>query len=565
MTVSMLKDIRPRSWHSVVCTRVSRMWDYRGGTDDGEIRHVDLVLIDAEGTAMYAEIRSEDVEAKRPLLTEGRVYTLKRFCVFKAKASYRPVESEFMMQITYHTLIEEKHDYPSDFPLYTYTLTNFDDLAALVGEIKRFIDVIGVITHVSDLSTVQLANQPRPAVRRMITLRDASNYEMKLSLWGQRAREFDIDEVRAMSQDGPVIAIFVGLLMKSYKGEDSLSGNTACRWYINADVPEIHEFFYTLGGGFQPIEHVVPEELEPVAPVINAEAEHKTLEDLLAISPFDFPPQGFRCTVTISRIDPSISWCYPACNRCSKTVHPHGTGYKCSHCNCTGYKFKYKICAMATDGSDEAEFIFFGEMGQRLVRAEVMTLMRSCRTSGDIPRQIASLVSQKYMLTINVTSKCLSKRFRSYQVNNINLAYGRQASIPVVRKSPAMPVGSKRKALVLHGESASGAGSKEDRHIDVLPSGQNLDDTPPPKETPGASFSKEKDFASAAGAHGGEGKRVHRRLFTSSSLDLEDRPKSDDAFGDALEDSPSANVYRSGTVVHSDEDTEDDPNQGNAT
>lgn len=69
----MLKDINPQGRHWVISTRVSRMWDYRGGTDDGQIRHVDLVLLDAEGTPMYAEIRHDNIESKKPLLAERKM------------------------------------------------------------------------------------------------------------------------------------------------------------------------------------------------------------------------------------------------------------------------------------------------------------------------------------------------------------------------------------------------------------------------------------------------------------------------------------------------------------
>ena len=88
---------------------------------------------------MYAEIAADNVESKKSLLTEGKIYTFKRFRVLKSKSTYRPVESEFMIDITCHTLIEEKHDAPSDFSLYTYSLTQFADLPMLVGETKRFI------------------------------------------------------------------------------------------------------------------------------------------------------------------------------------------------------------------------------------------------------------------------------------------------------------------------------------------------------------------------------------------------------------------------------------------
>lgn len=114
-----------------------------------------------------------------------------------------------------------------------------------------------MITEISELATIQLQNQQRSTLRRTITLKDSrcitrsylyllflsfsllksdipipqihvfikiifpsvySNYEMKLNLWGQRASEFDSDQICQLSQDHPVIVIFVGMLMKSYKG-----------------------------------------------------------------------------------------------------------------------------------------------------------------------------------------------------------------------------------------------------------------------------------------------------------------------------------------------------------
>ena len=101
---------------------------------------------------------------------------------------------------------------------------------------------------------------------------------------------------------------------------------------------------------------------------------------------------------------------------------------------------------IGTDGTDEAEFLFFGAMGQRLLHKDVKMLMRSCHRADEIPTQIASLVSQKYLLTINVTNKCFERSQRSYQVNAINCAYGRQPTIPTLTNAIPTLTGSKRKA-----------------------------------------------------------------------------------------------------------------------
>lgn len=38
-------------------------------------------------------------------------------------------------------------------------------------------------------------------------------------LWGSRATDFDAEGVHSVGQESPVVAIFVGMLLKSYKGK----------------------------------------------------------------------------------------------------------------------------------------------------------------------------------------------------------------------------------------------------------------------------------------------------------------------------------------------------------
>ncbi|KAL6622879.1 hypothetical protein ACP70R_032758 [Stipagrostis hirtigluma subsp. patula] len=345
MQMSMLKDLVPgtrRNW--TVCARVSRIWDYRGGTDDGDILHVGLVLLDSEGTAMYAEIGADDVDEKKPLLAEGKIYKFQRFRVINCRPNFRPVECKFMIDITYHTLIVEEENPVNDFPLYVYTLTKFADLPGLIGENKRFIDVVGFITEVSGLEPVHFTSQRPSTVRKIVILRDGSNYQMKLILWGQRARDFNDAEIEAMGQQEPVVAIIVGALMKSYTHEPCLSGNSACHWYINPDVPEANHLLDSLHEAFEPVKRIAIEGQGSAQRPAAAQPQQKTLQELQPISPYDFPPEGFICTVTISRVNEDQGWWFPSCNQCSRTSYPDGSGYSCSACDCKTVKYKYKIC-----------------------------------------------------------------------------------------------------------------------------------------------------------------------------------------------------------------------------
>lgn len=95
--------------------------------------------------------------------------------------------------------------------------------------------------------------------------------DLKLVLWGDRAVEFEEEAARARNEETAVIGIFVGTLPKnsqgfsflpfihdvygvifeavlfnvmshSCTGTKSLSGSSACCWYIDEDLPAINSF-----------------------------------------------------------------------------------------------------------------------------------------------------------------------------------------------------------------------------------------------------------------------------------------------------------------------------------
>ena len=91
---------------------------------------------------MYAEVPTQHVEAKQPLLEEGHVYLLSRFFVRANKDKYRPVDSNYMIEFTYYTMINEKTEVPPSFPVYTYNLISTENLSSYVGETKSFLGTL---------------------------------------------------------------------------------------------------------------------------------------------------------------------------------------------------------------------------------------------------------------------------------------------------------------------------------------------------------------------------------------------------------------------------------------
>ncbi|CAM0909814.1 unnamed protein product [Alopecurus aequalis] len=239
-----------------------------------------------------------------------------------------------------------------------------------------------------------------------------------------------------------------------FTGRRGVSGSAACRWYINDDIPDVLEFKKRLHDTFSPIERMVLPGQTVAEVKAQVELETKTVEELLAMNPYDHEESRFFVCVTLTRLSPSQRWWFTSCSACHKTTIPYGTSYKCLNSICKGTDAvpRYRICFLATDDQKEAEFVFFDRLGRDIVGKPLISLLRAGRSShlsvnevvhsargeSSIPRELATLVSKKFRFVVSYSSKSYLPETleSSFQVHRIDLPLGSNSRSSSMYRKP---------------------------------------------------------------------------------------------------------------------------------
>ncbi|CAO2161200.1 unnamed protein product, partial [Urochloa humidicola] len=295
----------------LICVRASRFWEFYDIHDETKLLHADLVLIDEEGNSIHAQIYKDAYPKFKSAIKEGSVYNLSCFWIKKSNNNYKPVTNDIMLNLSTWTEIEEVVEIPPAFPCITYSLTPIEQVPSRVNYTEYFTDVIGIVTSVSNVMSLRARGRESESLKRVVTLRSASNASVDVVLWGERASSFPAEQIQKDGQTSPQVVIFVGTLVKrKFSGEIFLTGNAPCRWYVNPEVPEAKTLLSSLGDMNQPIKW--DQQMVPNAPA--SVVEEKKVSELINLNPFKNKKNEFLVTVTIKKID--SSWWYNAC-KCS--------------------------------------------------------------------------------------------------------------------------------------------------------------------------------------------------------------------------------------------------------
>ncbi|XP_039820202.1 uncharacterized protein LOC120682390 isoform X1 [Panicum virgatum] len=131
----------------------------------------------------------------------------------------------------------------------------------------------------------------------------------------------------------------------------------------------------------------------------------------------------------IKYIVPNQSWWYLACEKCNRTLQPHGEKYKCVGPTCSGTGGpRYSLPIIATDlvapreqqNERTIQLVFFGSIAQEIIDTPVGTLIAANEGVGIfLPTKITAIYGKQYELRVSISSMSLQHINITYQVDAI--------------------------------------------------------------------------------------------------------------------------------------------------
>jgi len=161
----------------------SEMRHFRNAKGEGQLMTVDLV--DQQMTEMRATFFGSAAMKFHPVLAVGKVYTF-------SKGSVKPANPKFNPKAQYELMFDEFSEIAlvaggddAAIPAMKVSLVSIDKLhAAVVGDT---VDVMGIVTAMSDSATVTIKSSGRDTTKRTITIVDESKMSIEVTVWGDKA------------------------------------------------------------------------------------------------------------------------------------------------------------------------------------------------------------------------------------------------------------------------------------------------------------------------------------------------------------------------------------------
>ncbi|CAN7096546.1 unnamed protein product [Brassica rapa subsp. narinosa] len=237
MELTPLADIKPFMTEYRVQVKVLHTW--RQYTKlSGE--SLEIILSDAHGTKIHASCKKTYLDKLTRKLSNvlavGMWRNIENFSINNPVVSYRPTNHQYKMNFIYGTDITPSTIQNDSMFL---SLVDFQTIQSGVEDPNILIDVIGQVSDLGALETVQCSGKPRKKIEFSLT--DLVGRRMTCCLWGKFAESIKAN-CDAAGEDS-VICLLRFVKIGTYRNEIQISNSyDASQVFFNPPIMETEAF-----------------------------------------------------------------------------------------------------------------------------------------------------------------------------------------------------------------------------------------------------------------------------------------------------------------------------------
>jgi replication factor A1 len=326
-----------------------RSWHNQKGTG----RLFSVTLLDESGDIRATAFDSSDrgnFDQLYEMFQEGGVYYISNPCKvsFANKQFSGGIKHDYELQFERDTKVEPAED-AGGIPSINY---NFTDILGLEKvEVGTVIDTIGVLKEIGPTSEITSQRSGKPFTKRELTIADDTHHEVRLTIWGEQALNFngDLESVLA----------FKGVKVSDFGGR-SLSLTSGGSMKVNPDIQEAHKLkgWYDAQGRNEKFQtHAALNARVGTSGGNQFKTAIQIKDEQLGLSD---APDFFSFKGTVQFISRNSTMYYPACRveGCNKKVVESDTNpgeWRCELHERTfdrpQYRFILRVCAVDHTGS----------------------------------------------------------------------------------------------------------------------------------------------------------------------------------------------------------------------
>ena len=158
---------------------------------DGKFFGVDL--LDRDGTEIRAVAFNEAADKFYSIFEKNGVYLISKGAVRLARKGYSHIKNDYSITLNQDAEVIPVNDNNNDIEQQKYRFTKIDQIQQI--EPKSFVDVIGVVVDVSDITQIMSNRSQTQMKKRNLKIADQTA-KIDVTLWNKDAEQWTEDQLK---------------------------------------------------------------------------------------------------------------------------------------------------------------------------------------------------------------------------------------------------------------------------------------------------------------------------------------------------------------------------------